>query len=279
MKSIDTPAERSLLEEVVQRLVEAFDPDEIFFFGSRAREEAHEESDYDFMVVVDDEAPPETLERNRPYEVLSGVHLDFEKDVKVWTRSQFTRQLHLRASMPSTVLREGRVLYLRPGATPLRGPDRWAEAGRVCEPEQPYDPVRVENTSTFVKLAGADLEAAALLVSAGSEALRPSSLFHSQQAAEKIMKAFLFWHDHPAQRSHDLEKLREDCLNVDSTLEEPLGSVHLLKRGSLNGRYLLARVSMAEAKEGLQIAQTVLEAVLERLPECVPRACVPAALE
>jgi hypothetical protein len=31
----------------------------------------------------------------------------------VWTHTAFTERLHLRASLPSTVEREGRVLYSR----------------------------------------------------------------------------------------------------------------------------------------------------------------------
>jgi len=32
-------------------------------------------------------------------------------DVLVWTRQQFEDRLHVRASLPATVMREGRVVY------------------------------------------------------------------------------------------------------------------------------------------------------------------------
>ena len=49
---IDDPKE---LGRVVRRLVEAFDPVAIYLFGSRARGEAGQDSDYDLMLVLSDD--------------------------------------------------------------------------------------------------------------------------------------------------------------------------------------------------------------------------------
>ena len=63
------------------------------------------DSDYDLMVIVSDDAPP-SLHRGGPaYAALWG--LSTGADVLVWTESSFSKRLHLRASLPSTVLREG----------------------------------------------------------------------------------------------------------------------------------------------------------------------------
>ncbi|PYO54511.1 MAG: hypothetical protein DMD83_22120, partial [Candidatus Rokuibacteriota bacterium] len=43
------------LVEIVRRLVEAYRPDRIYLFGSRARGTAGAESDYDLLVVVPDD--------------------------------------------------------------------------------------------------------------------------------------------------------------------------------------------------------------------------------
>jgi hypothetical protein len=32
-------------------------------------------------------------------------------DVQVWPQGDFNRQLHLKASFPSTIVREGKLLY------------------------------------------------------------------------------------------------------------------------------------------------------------------------
>ena len=48
-----------VLTELVRRLREAFQPERIYLFGSKARGEAGPDSDYDLLVVVPDEASPE----------------------------------------------------------------------------------------------------------------------------------------------------------------------------------------------------------------------------
>ena len=97
------------LEEIVRRLVAAYNPDRIYLFGSRARGEPSPDSDYDLLVVVPDSAPPERRRSRLAYEVLWGTKT--AADVLVWTREAFEARLHLRASLPSTVLAEGRLLY------------------------------------------------------------------------------------------------------------------------------------------------------------------------
>lgn len=98
-----------LLAEIVRRLVEAYRPQRIYLFGSTARGEAGPESDYDIMVVVDDDTPPHLKRSRRAYEVLSG--LPRSGDILVWTCGAFDRRLHLRASLPATILREGKLLH------------------------------------------------------------------------------------------------------------------------------------------------------------------------
>ena len=101
----DDPA----LQEIVPRLVKAFEPDRIYLFGSKARGTSDVDSDYDLMVVVPDDAPPERRLSRRAYEVLRGTGV--AADVLVWTNNAFDARLHLKASLPSTIVREGRLLY------------------------------------------------------------------------------------------------------------------------------------------------------------------------
>jgi HEPN domain-containing protein len=55
----------------------------------------------------------------------------------------------------------------------------------------------LDETRAWLLRAAEDLAAAAVLMAPA--ALR-SSLFHSQQAAEKSLKAFLTWHQRPFER-------------------------------------------------------------------------------
>jgi len=98
-----------MLEEIVRRLVRAYEPEKIFLFGSRAREEAGPDSDFDLMVLVSDQAPPEKRRSRLAYQVLRGT--GFPADILVWTRKTFDERIHLQASLPAAVMREGKLLY------------------------------------------------------------------------------------------------------------------------------------------------------------------------
>lgn len=102
-------AEDPLLGEVVRRLVEVYHPERIYLFGSVARGDAGPDSDYDLMIIVADDAP-EYLRRGRPgYRALRGTGA--AADVQVWPQGDFKKQLHLKASFPATIVREGKLLY------------------------------------------------------------------------------------------------------------------------------------------------------------------------
>ena len=105
----DTPLQNVALAEIVRRLVEAYQPERIYLFGSKARGDAGLDSDYDLLVVVPEDAPPERRRSRLAYQVLWGTAT--AADVLVCTRHQFEDRLHVRASLPATVLREGRVLH------------------------------------------------------------------------------------------------------------------------------------------------------------------------
>jgi predicted nucleotidyltransferase len=96
------------LAEVVRRLVEAYRPERVYLFGSIARGEAGPDSDFDLLLVVPDDAQPERRRSRLAYEALRGTGTAV--DVLVCTRSYFDARAHLKASLPGTVLREGRLL-------------------------------------------------------------------------------------------------------------------------------------------------------------------------
>lgn len=79
--------------------------------ASRGRGQADPESDYDLMVIVADSDLPGYRRDQLAYRALLGVGV--AKDVLVWTREEFDRRRHLAASLPATILREGRLVYGR----------------------------------------------------------------------------------------------------------------------------------------------------------------------
>jgi predicted nucleotidyltransferase len=101
---------QEVIEEMTRRLVEFYRPVRIYLFGSEARGEAGPDSDLDFLVVVPDDAPEQMMRSGDVYSRLSG--LGMPKDVIPWRQSDFEgRAAYVRASLPATVVREGRLLY------------------------------------------------------------------------------------------------------------------------------------------------------------------------
>jgi uncharacterized protein len=101
--------EISALDEVIRRLVRVYRPEQIYLFGSHAREEATVDSDYDLLIVVSESATPEQRRSRLAYQELWGTGIPV--DVLVITLDQFERRAHLKASLPGTIRREGRLLY------------------------------------------------------------------------------------------------------------------------------------------------------------------------
>lgn len=97
------------LTEAVRRLVEHFQPERIYLFGSRARGDERDDSDYDILVVVNESREPHYIRSARALKAIED--LDLSGEILVFTRDQFEEQQVAAASLSSTVLREGRLLY------------------------------------------------------------------------------------------------------------------------------------------------------------------------
>jgi len=98
-----------VLSEIVRRLVGAYEPERIYLFGSKARGDGGPDSDYDLLLVVPDDAPPERRDSDLAYRILRGT--GFGADIIVWTNTRFERRKGVVCSLPATVLREGKLLH------------------------------------------------------------------------------------------------------------------------------------------------------------------------
>ena len=98
------------IAEILGRLIEFYRPERVYLFGSTARGDAGPGSDLDFCVVLSDDAPAALLRDDAIYTRLRGT--GYPKDVIPWRAGDFdARAAHVAASLPATVVREGRLLY------------------------------------------------------------------------------------------------------------------------------------------------------------------------
>ena len=97
------------LAAIVDRLIVAYEPQRVYLFGSKARGDDGPDSDFDLLLIVPDDAQPERKRSRLAYQVLRGTGT--AADVGVWTQERFESRLHVRASLPATVVREGKLLH------------------------------------------------------------------------------------------------------------------------------------------------------------------------
>lgn len=99
-----------IIQEITRRLVDFYRPVRVYLFGSVARGDHGPDSDLDFCVVVPDNAPREVFRAGASLPALAGIHA--AADIVPWRQTDFEqRAAWVKASLPATVMREGRVLY------------------------------------------------------------------------------------------------------------------------------------------------------------------------
>ena len=96
------------LEEMVARIVAHFHPQRLILFGSHARGEAREDSDFDLLIIAPSSEP--RWRRTVPvYRLLAG--LGVPKDIVWWTPEEIAEWRDVKSHLIHRVLREGKVLY------------------------------------------------------------------------------------------------------------------------------------------------------------------------
>jgi len=105
-----TMTREEAIEEITRKLIEFYQPIRIYLFGSVARGDFDGDSDLDFLVVVPDDIDEEKLRPGADVEAIPAI--GFSKDIIPWRMTDFeTRAKWVKASLPATVVREGRLLY------------------------------------------------------------------------------------------------------------------------------------------------------------------------
>jgi predicted nucleotidyltransferase len=105
------PISDTLLDEMTQKLVREFQPEQVILFGSHAWGTPDRSSDIDIMVIVEASDLSDYERAVLALACLSDV--DVPKDVIVKTRAEFDFFSDVRASLEHKVARRGKVLYER----------------------------------------------------------------------------------------------------------------------------------------------------------------------
>ncbi|WP_202318625.1 HEPN domain-containing protein [Archaeoglobus neptunius] len=109
----------------------------------------------------------------------------------------------------------------------------------------------VEKAREWLKKAETDLKVASILI---REGIYDYSLFHSQQAVEKYLKAFLTYHNKPFGKTHNIPLLLSLCAEIDQRFEDLLKlDFSILFPLGVTIRYPIGReITEDEAKEAME---------------------------
>ena len=99
-----------IIQQMVLRIVERFDPERIILFGSAARGDAGPDSDVDLLVVM----PVEGSRREKAVEIGVAVNdIPVPKDIVVTTPEDFEWRKEIVGTIERPAEREGRLVYAR----------------------------------------------------------------------------------------------------------------------------------------------------------------------
>ena len=96
---------------MVRQIVEKVDPVAIYLFGSRARGDADEDSDYDLMVVVPDHFPAGQANTVTAFSLVEGRRIPM--DVTMSRAGRFGSRRAQVGTLSYQVNRDGVLLYER----------------------------------------------------------------------------------------------------------------------------------------------------------------------
>lgn len=130
----------------------------------------------------------------------------------------------------------------------------------------PPDPARTAEVQAWLAKVSADLRAAEHDLAADPPLLE-DSLFHSQQAAEKTLKAFLTSCNTSFRKTHDLNELGLQCAQVEASLEPLCRRVARLTTYAWIFRYpgQPGEPTLDEARSALNLARELLRNIQDRL--------------
>ena len=229
------------IRQMVEIIVDGWDPVQVVLFGSRARGDFHDDSDVDLLVVLDD-VKDDSLQRREIDQALECTKT--RRDIKLATPSDVLREATVAGTIERAAMLEGKTLHVR---------------GRG-------DPV-AESVLQWLDLSRMDLRGARNQMAA--EPTEPAlACFHVQQSAEKSLKAALVAERIDPPRIHHLIELRA---LLPEGWEIPGSDAELARIGKWaeKSRYSFGYEEFTDpiAAWGIETAQAIYDAVVAGLVE------------
>ena len=107
-------AEQNILREMTERIVREVAPAKIILFGSRARNDSKEVSDFDLLVVQDEPFPSQQARLQKTAQIYERLaDLGVGKDILFCSRAFVEKWRDSLNHVVGRACREGRLLYER----------------------------------------------------------------------------------------------------------------------------------------------------------------------
>lgn len=104
-----TPQSQQAIDEIVREIVTKYQPEKVILFGSAARGEETQDSDFDLLIIKDGVDQTPRIDRHR--EVAKLYSHTVASDVLVYTPYEIKKRLYLGDPFIKTALSEGKILY------------------------------------------------------------------------------------------------------------------------------------------------------------------------
>jgi predicted nucleotidyltransferase len=101
-------ADKKIIDQIINKVLQVVTPDKIILFGSQSRGDAKEDSDYDILIIKDSIEDHRTMLRNL-YKQMIGIEAGV--DIILKTSDDLEKSKQRFVSVTKEALNEGIIIY------------------------------------------------------------------------------------------------------------------------------------------------------------------------